>query len=83
MPCDYRKYPSNWKTEIRPMILARAGFRCEWCGAPHQQYIIRREAGWEDACPEEPGAVYIILTVAHVDHDTGFILVQPSREPRG
>lgn len=26
MPCDYKKdYPSNWKTEIRPSIMKRAG----------------------------------------------------------
>lgn len=29
MPCDYSKYPPNWKTEIRPRILERAGHKCE------------------------------------------------------
>jgi hypothetical protein len=24
MPIDYKKYPKNWKTEIRPAILERA-----------------------------------------------------------
>jgi hypothetical protein len=35
MPCDYSKYPPNWKTEIRPRILARADNKCEQegCGA--------------------------------------------------
>lgn len=33
MPCDYSLYPPNWRTEIRPAILARAGNRCEVCGA--------------------------------------------------
>ena len=32
MPCDYSKYPKNWKTEIRPAILERAGNCCELCG---------------------------------------------------
>lgn len=34
MPCDYRKYSKNWKTEIRPAILERAGHKCERCGFP-------------------------------------------------
>jgi hypothetical protein len=32
-------------------------------------YIIRHEAGWESALPEESGAVFIVLTVAHLDRD--------------
>lgn len=44
MPIDYKNYPPNWKTEIRPRIMARAGevrdkdgkitteACCEWCG---------------------------------------------------
>lgn len=34
MPIDYKKYPPNWKTEIRPAILTRAGNCCEWPGCP-------------------------------------------------
>lgn len=32
MPIDYKKYPPNWKTEIRPEILVRANNCCEECG---------------------------------------------------
>lgn len=32
MPCDYRKYPADWFTRIRPDILNRAGNCCEQCG---------------------------------------------------
>lgn len=41
MPIDYSQYPSNWKTEIRPAVLKRAGGSdedprinafCEECG---------------------------------------------------
>lgn len=32
MPCDYKKYPANWKTEIRPSVLKRANNCCEICG---------------------------------------------------
>ena len=32
MPIDYKKYPPNWKTEIRPRILDRDKNRCKKCG---------------------------------------------------
>ena len=32
MPIDYAKYPSNWKSEIRPAILERCGHKCFFCG---------------------------------------------------
>ena len=56
MPIDYREYPENWSTEIRPRILARAGevrnekgeieedANCEWCGVVNHSYIVRYEA---------------------------------------
>lgn len=46
MPCDYSKYPSNWR-EIRAQILERADNRCEFegCGLPNHCYILRREDG--------------------------------------
>ena len=31
MPIDYSKYPPNWRSEIRPRILKRAGNKCEVC----------------------------------------------------
>ncbi len=45
MPCDYSKYPPNWKTEIRPRILARAGNRCELCGAENGACGYRGKTG--------------------------------------
>lgn len=41
MPVNYALYPKNWKTEIRPRILARAEHRCEWCGVPNKAIIWR------------------------------------------
>lgn len=32
MPIDYKKYPSNWKTEIVPKVKARENNRCAFCG---------------------------------------------------
>jgi hypothetical protein len=68
MPCDYSQYPPNWFTEIRPRILARAGDQCERCGAPNHESIVRTVDGWHFAGDEE-GAVLIVLTIAHLDHD--------------
>ena len=61
MPCDYSLYPSDWKTVIRPRILARATWgdiivpRCEWCGAVN--YESHPDTGSK-----------VVLTVAHIDH---------------
>lgn len=52
MPINYNEYPANWKTEIRPAVMARAGevrdtegkiiqeARCEECG------VLNHEEGW-------------------------------------
>lgn len=56
MPCDYKDYPKNWRSEIRPAILERAGNRCEFCGA----------VNYEDH-PDTGSRV--VLTIAHLDHD--------------
>ena len=50
MPCDYKKYPPNWATEIRPRILARARRRCELCGAKNYAHGYRAKNGkWFDS----------------------------------
>lgn len=50
MPIDYKKYPPNWKSEIRPRILARAGNKCELCGAENGSFGYRSKSGqWYDA----------------------------------
>lgn len=38
MPCDYSKYPKNWKSEIRPAILERANNCCEYEGCGVKNY---------------------------------------------
>lgn len=39
MPIDYKKYPANWLTEIRPRIMKRADNKCEKCGVEHLSII--------------------------------------------
>lgn len=47
MPCDYSKYPSNWKSEIRPAILKRANDCCEHegCGVKNGAFGYRNKEG--------------------------------------
>lgn len=40
MPCDYSKYPKDWKA-IRAEVLERAGHECEQCKAPNGYWIYR------------------------------------------
>jgi 5-methylcytosine-specific restriction endonuclease McrA len=62
-------YPPNWE-EIRERILKRADNKCELCGVPNHQFIIRLEgASWMSDIPEWPNEyrVKIVLTVHHLD----------------
>ena len=51
MPCDYYRYPPNWR-QIRACILERAGNRCEWCGADNYR-------------PHPITGARVVLTIAH------------------
>lgn len=37
------RYPANWKSEIRPRILARANNRCEFCGVRNHIWGFREQ----------------------------------------
>lgn len=81
MPINYKEYPPNWKTEIRPAILARAQNKCEWCGVENHRLIHRHGKGpndwayWPEGMESEAWtldgkkATKIVLTIAHLDHD--------------
>ena len=45
MPIDYKKYPSNWKSEIRPSILERANNCCEFCQLENYSQGLREADG--------------------------------------
>ena len=93
MPIDYKNYPANWKTEIRPAILTRAFNHCEFCNIKNKLIVIRGEYGSREVYQDEDGFIFnantsekigadylgtvgdnpfveIVLTVAHLDHDT-------------
>ena len=80
MPVDWTKYPADWKSSIRPRILRRAAGRCECrgeCGLDHEgrcPEIDRTPARWAAAQQALPGLQLarptVILTIAHMDHDT-------------
>lgn len=71
-------YPTNWKSEIRPRILARAGNCCEKCGVRNHAYGYRGKAGLfvetdathsdDDGFEGERRIIRIVLTIAHL-HD--------------
>jgi hypothetical protein len=52
MPINYKKYPANWKTEIRPAILKRANNCCEKCGVDNYAVVYWDEKNkeWIRAC---------------------------------
>lgn len=84
MPCDYSRYPANWK-QISLAIRERAGNRCEWCGVPNGAVGARDRYGkwWNESSihhlnsddgyflfGEFPKMIRVVLTVAHYpDHD--------------
>jgi len=41
MPIDYKRYPANWLTEIRPRIMKRANNTCEFegCDFKHGEIV--------------------------------------------
>ncbi len=80
MPIDYKNYPDNWKTWIRPQVLRRAGNRCEACGKRNLAHGYYGESGTfyevsraRAQTLKAQGVVkpiMVVLTVAHLDHDT-------------
>ena len=91
MPCDYKNYPDNWFTEIRPRILKRDNNCCKKCGLKNYDIIKREKTFYRYPCQTDwdmihsriknchsnmseslkyHGFVKIVLTIAHLNHDT-------------
>jgi hypothetical protein len=69
MPCDYAKYPKNWKW-LSGQIVARGHGRCELCHVANGLNYWRNTDG-EPWAHEMPGykKVKIVLTVHHINAD--------------
>ncbi len=81
MPCDYKKYPKDWKV-IRQRILERENHRCKECGVENHDIGYRDKNGkWhkiehshagdmEGEYAEKMGLkiIRIVLTIAHLNH---------------
>jgi 5-methylcytosine-specific restriction endonuclease McrA len=57
MPINKALYPPDWKQISRRIRFERAGGCCEWCGAINKQ-------------PHPVTGSIVMLTVAHLNHDT-------------
>jgi hypothetical protein len=84
-PCDYSNYPDDWE-RIRERVLLRANERCEECGVDNYAVGSRDTSGvffdrndiaemgpdelFELFNTPEPKPIKIVLTVAHLDHNT-------------
>lgn len=84
MPVDYKLYPPDWKTVIRPAILERDGHKCKFCGVENYAEGYRDNFGdfhtglemlsmsterFESLFDELTASIKIILTIAHLDHN--------------
>lgn len=71
MPINYKLYPSNWKSEIRPSILKRSNYRCEFCGVNHHAVGYRNEDGsFRAIC----GNLHNDYAGQGIDYDTNKVL---------
>jgi hypothetical protein len=69
MPIDYSKYPKNWKTEIRPTILARAENKCEFCKVPNRIMILRGERNGKEVYQNDNGDIFNADTSERIGAD--------------
>lgn len=58
MPCDYKNYPANWKTQIRPDILQRAKNKCEFCQVPNGAFVFRGMWNGVEVWQDDDGAIW-------------------------
>jgi protein-arginine kinase activator protein McsA len=69
MPIDYKLYPANWKTEIRPSILLRANNCCEKCKVPNKKLIIRGKYNGIECYQDDSGNIFNALNSESIGSD--------------
>lgn len=81
MPMDKNKYAQDWKA-ISAAVRQDAGNRCEFCGVENHYWIHRHKYADEWVYHYDFGKlsaidqrlyksmILVVLTVAHLDHDT-------------
>jgi hypothetical protein len=67
MPVDWSRYPPDW-AEIRIRILSRSGNRCECVGECGHDHSGRCPS--MNGQPNPATGSRVVLTIAHLDHDT-------------
>lgn len=81
MPINYKLYAPNWKTKIRPAILARANNCCEFCGIENKLVIERGFWSGVEAyqdCIKYEGAIYRADNSEYITSDYLGALDKPS-----
>lgn len=68
MPCDYSKYPKDWK-EIRKRILERDGHCCKICKVKNGVYVFRGYRNGEEIFQDSYGSIYKTDTGELIDTD--------------
>jgi len=77
MPVNYLHYHPDWKDRIRPEVLKRANYKCQFCSVPNRAEIVRdAEGNWTQvdevvrawAKRNQKKIIKIVLTVAHLNH---------------
>lgn len=70
MPWDRSKYPRDWSTRIVPAIRERSGNRCECRGECGRLFCNVTPCAAANGQPHPLTGSKVVLTTAHLDHDT-------------
>ena len=76
MPCDYKKYPKNWHTEIRPAILERDGHKCKDCGAKNHSLVFRGFLNGVEVFQNVEGEIYTYPKGVYIETDV-YAAIEP------
>ena len=68
MPINYKEYPPNWHSEVRPRIMRRAGEERDENGVIIREAQCERCGAYNHA-PHPQTRSPVVITIAHLDHD--------------